>query len=126
MPPTVQLNLPPAPVQSVSQRREITTPAEVKEVSLTALLADAVECTGCAEKEAARSQGYEPTYWSRIKAGEKAAHLDRVARLPERVQREFVGRWARQLRMRVTTDDSQKQAAINLVKAAADFLSESA
>ena len=121
-----QLNLPPVPVHSASQRRETAVPAEGKVLSLTALLAASVSAVGCAEKEAAITQGYEPTYWSRIKAGEKSAHLERLSRLPESVQREFVTRWARLLRLRVSEGDAQKFAAANLLKAAADFLAESA
>lgn len=86
-----QLNLPPSLVQSVSSARESNAPQAVQEVSLVGMLADAVASTGCSEKEAAIAQGYGPAYWSRIKAGEKAAHLDRVSRLPESVQRAFVG-----------------------------------
>lgn len=121
-----QLNLPPVQVQPSSQHRESTSTAQVQELSLVGLLADAVASTGCSEKEAAIAQGYEPAYWSRIKAGEKAAHLDRVSRLPERVQRAFVTRWASQLRLRVTDGDDQKHAAANLLKAAADFLAGAA
>ena len=127
-----QLNLPPALVQSVSSARESGVPTDGKDLShdqetrLTSLLAASVEATGCAEKEAALSQGYEPAYWSRIKSGEKHAYLDRVGRLPESVQRAFVTRWACQLRLRVSEGDAQKHAAANLLKAAADFLAESA
>lgn len=127
-----QLNLPPVPVQSVSLARESAVSGNGKALShdqetrLTSLLAASVEATGCTEKEAALTQGYEPTYWSRIKSGEKHAYLDRVSRLPESVQRAFVTRWAFQLRLRVSEGDSQKHAAANLLKAAADFLAESA
>ena len=124
--PSVQLALGPLQVQSGSQRRETGGPVEGSPLSLTLMLAASVAAVGCAEKEAALAQGYEPTYWSRIKAGEKHAYLDRVSRLPESVQRSFVTRWALMLRLRVSEGDSQKHAAANLLKAAADFLAESA
>lgn len=118
MPRSVQINLPPALVQSLSPARESAAPVEVKEVSLTTLLAESVEATGCAEKDAAISQGYEPAYWSRVKTGEKAAHLDRVSRLPEKVQREFVKRYAQELKMTVRDDDARTQALTDLAEAA--------
>lgn len=129
---SLQLNLPPTKVQSVSRARETAEPESGKELSrgeesrLTLLLADAVEAAQCSEKEAALAQGYEPTYWSRIKSGEKAAHLDRLSRLPEKVQREFVKRYAQELKMTVSDEDSRKRAVAELVKAAAHVLSEMA
>lgn len=93
---------------------------------LTALLSEAVGAAQLSEKEAAIEMGYDPAYWSRIKNGDKAAHLERVARLPVLVQREFVTRWARQLGMKLAAADPQKTAAANLLKAAAEFLAESA
>src|SRR5688572_28503799 len=109
MPRSLQQPLPPMEVQTLSRTRESAEPhtgtaggkvdSRPRESSLTALLTEAVEATGCSEKEAAIAQGYEPTYWSRIKAGEKQAHLERIARLPEPMQREFVTRYARQLKM---------------------------
>lgn len=124
-----QLNLPPVPVQSVSRateavslERETTFPEGEQELSLTRLLADCVSDLGCAEKDAARTLGYEPSYWSRIKAGEKAAHLDRVTRLPAKVQQEFVKRWATQLKMRVSDEDSTKRAIVELARAAVTAL----
>lgn len=121
-----QLNLPPVPVQSSSPRRESVAPPEGNILSLTGLLADSVDEAGYPEGNAARDMGYEPNYWSRIKSGEKAAHLERIGRLPERVQRAFVTRWAGILRLRITDSDTQKHAAVTLLKAAADFLAESA
>lgn len=104
---------------AVSPRRESAAPAQVQELSLTKLLAGAVEETGCSEKDAAISQGYAPNYWSRIKAGEKAAHLEPLSKLPQTVQREFVKRYARQLRMDVRDQDEQRAAIRDLVESAA-------
>lgn len=97
---------------------ETAFPVAGKEVSPTRLLAEAVEATGCSEKDAAISQGYEPAYWSRIKSGEKQAHLDRIGRLPERVQREFVKRYAQELKMRISEEDTERAAALELAEAA--------
>ena len=121
---SVQLNLPPQLVQVSSPTRETAAPSTGHELSLTRLLADCVADSGCSEKDAALSQGYEPNYWSRIKTGEKAAHLERISRLPEKVQREFVSRWAQQLKMRVIDENSQQRAITALAKAALDVLSE--
>lgn len=117
-----QLSLGPMEGKALSLRRESAAPAEVQEVSLTKLLAGAVEDTGCSEKDAAISQGYPPNYWSRIKSGEKAAHLERLTKLPESVQREFVKRYARQLRMDVREEDAQRAALVDLVESAARAL----
>lgn len=119
-----QLNLPPTPVQKVSRAGEIAAPVEGKEVSLTGLLAESVDETGYPDGNAARDMGYEPAYWSRIKSGEKAAHLERVSRLPVRVQREYVKRWGKQLGMHVSDEDAKVRALKNLVCAAADALRE--
>jgi hypothetical protein len=123
---TLQLNLPPTLVQSVSPARESAAPAEVPEVSLTRLLAESVEETGCSEKDAALSQGYPPNYWSRIKSGEKAAHLEKLSRLPVRVQQEFVRRYARELKMQVREMDARTVAALELAEAALRYVRESA
>lgn len=124
MAPHSQLSFGPLEGQSLSPARETAQPSDGKELSparessLTALLAAAIDGQGCPEKVAARSQGYEPSYWSRIKSGEKPAHLDRVAGLPESVQREFVKRWGRQLRMDVRDEDAQKAALAEVAEAA--------
>lgn len=112
MPPTVQLNLPPTQVQSLSRPREGAGNL------LTSLLSEAVAVTGCSEKEAALAQGYDPAYWSRIKAGEKQAHLERIGRLPEPVQREFVKRWGKQLHMDIRDSDAKTQALAELAECA--------
>jgi C4-dicarboxylate-specific signal transduction histidine kinase len=114
---TVGLQRHGAPVNSLDHRdpsldREGQCP-------LTTLLADAVDAGRMSEKEAARDMGYDPAYWSRIKAGDKAAHLERLARLPEVVQREFVMRWALRLRMKVSTDDARTAAVMELLEVAA-------
>jgi hypothetical protein len=118
--PSKQLNLPPVEVKPVS--REPVGPG--KELSLVGLLADSVASSGCSEKEAAICQGYEPAYWSRIKTGEKAAHLDRVSRLPERVQREFVKRYALALKLHVTDEDTRKRVILDLARAAINALEQ--
>lgn len=124
MPPSVQRPLPPMEVQRLSHTRESAAPAEVQEVSLTRLLAESVEETGCTEKDAALSQGYPPNYWSRIKSGEKAAHLDRLTKLPPKVQRAFVAKYARALDLRVSDDNSAAAAIADLVVVAARALKE--
>lgn len=127
---SVQLNLPPTKVQSLSLAGETAAPAngkglsQAEESSLTSLLAESVVAVGCTEKEAAIAQGYEPAYWSRVKAGEKQAHLERLARLPETVQREFVKRYARQLRMEVREPDAKARAVAELIEVAARALRE--
>lgn len=114
----------PMEVKPLSPARESAAPSAGKELSLTRLLAESVEAVGCSEKDAAISQGYEPNYWSRIKSGEKQAHLERVSRLPEPVQREMCARWGRQLGMHLTTEDTRRRVVANLVKAAAEALAE--
>lgn len=112
-------------VMAPPKDRESALPVEGEQVSrLTDLLVSSCEETGLQEKDAARSQGYDPKYWPRIKSGEKAAHLDKIAGLPLKTQREFVTRWARMLKMRVSDDDSQKRALLQLVRAATEALDE--
>lgn len=117
-----QLAFGPVEGKALVPAGEIAIPATGKEVSPTRLLAEAVEATGCAEKDAAISQGYEPAYWSRIKSGEKAAQLERVGRLPDTVQREFLSRWSKQLGMRLVTEDDERRAALELAESALRYL----
>lgn len=117
-----QLNLPPSLVQTID--RVDQSHDSKGQQPLTSLLAASVDAVGCSEKEAARDMGYDPAYWSRIKAGDKAAHLERIARLPEKVQREFVKRYAQELKMRVSDEDSKTRALAELVECAARALKE--
>jgi hypothetical protein len=121
---SIQLQLPPVEVHSVS--RQPHTP--VNEVSPTAIFIKAVEDErGWQEKDAARTQGYEPSYWSRIKSGEKPAQLERIARLPVKVQKRFVRRYARALGMEVRDEspaDRQRRAFMDLQCALANALRE--
>ena len=119
-----QLNLPPVPVEEVSHARENTHPSQGEKPSLTALLAECCEDCGMQEKDAALTQGYDPKYWPRIKSGEKAAHLERIARLPVKVQREFVKRYGHALKLRVTDDDAQRRALADLACAVATAMRE--
>lgn len=119
-----QLFIGPLLVESLSRPGESAHPGEGGNVSLTRLLVLSVEQTGLSEKDAAISQGYDPRYWPRIKSGEKAAHLDRIAGLPIRTQQEFIKRWALVLRLRVTDDDVRARAIAELARAAVNALSE--
>lgn len=114
MPPSVQLHLPPAEVQSVSRHPHTSG----NPISPTAILIQSVEDErGWQEKDGARTQGYEPSYWSRIKSGEKPAQLERIARLPVKVQKRFVRRYARALGMEVRDEspaDRQRRALAEL------------
>jgi len=114
-----QLAFGPLPVEPLSPRRETAG-----DLSPTRLLVEAVQDTGLSEKEAAISQGYDPRYWPRIKSGEKQAHLERIARLPVRTQQDFITRWARALKLRVTTEESRTSAVAALVEAAGRALRE--
>lgn len=117
-----QLNLPPTLVKSLDppdQSLDLDGQS-----SLTSLLAASVETAGCTEKEAARDMGYDPAYWTRIKAGDKAAHLERLSRLPQKVQREFVKRYAHELKMHVTEGDSKAQMIAEFIEVAARVMRE--
>ena len=111
---SVQLQLPPTEVQSVSRQPH----TQGNGLSPTAILIKAVDDErGWQEKDGARTQGYEPSYWSRIKSGEKPAQLERIARLPLKVQKRFVRRYARALGMDVrdeTPADRQRRALAEL------------
>ena len=109
---------------SLPTPRESGLPRPGVKVSLTQLLAASCSDVGLQEKDAARSQGYDPRYWPRIKSGEKRAYLDPVADLPEHAQCEFVTRWARQLGMDVTTREAKQRKALALAKAAIEFVQE--
>lgn len=126
MPPKYQLNLPPVKVTTLDHAESIDCDSHVQPVDLSVFLREAVESSGCQHKEAAIATGYQPDYWNRALNGERGIHLNRLSRLPERVQRNFVTRWALLLRLRVSDGDTQKHAAVTLLKAAADFLAESA
>jgi hypothetical protein len=127
--PDSQLSLPPMPVNDVSQRRETAAPSAGNSISPTAILVRACEDErGWQEKDAARSQGYEPPYWSRIKTGERPAQLERLALLPAKVQKRFVRRYARALGMEVREESSEDrklramaQAQVALAAAMAEF-----
>jgi hypothetical protein len=115
---SLQIALPPMEVEALSQARETPHPAQGERVSLTALLAQTASEFGLQEKLTADTMGVDPRYWSRIKAGEKKAHLDPVADFPEHVQRAFVTKWARMLKMNVSEQDATKRAVMDLAKAA--------
>lgn len=125
---SVQLQLPPTEVTSSSHAREITSPALGMSPSPTAILIRSVEDErGWQDKDGAYAQGYEPNYWSRIKSGEKPAQLERIARLPVRVQKRFVRRFARALGMDVrdeTPADRQRRALADLQVALASAMKE--
>lgn len=108
--------------------REIAAPSAGNPLSPTAILVRAVEDErGWQEKDAARSQGYEPSYWSRIKSGEKAAQVERLALLPVKVQKRFVRRYARALGMDVRDEspvDRQRRVFAELQCALANALKE--
>lgn len=97
-------------------------------ISPTAILVKAVEDEqGWQEKDAARTQGYEPSYWSRIKSGEKAAQLERIALLPTKVQKRFIRRYARALGMEIREElpaDRQRRVFAELQCALANALRE--
>jgi hypothetical protein len=127
----VQLNLPPTPVQSIGPARTIDSPASGPRLDLSgtnglSLLVEATQASGCPDKTMAISLGLpDPSYWSKVKSGEKPApRITQLTNVPESVQREYVRRWGRQLGMRVSEADPQRQAAVTLVKAAAEFLAE--
>lgn len=121
-----QLSLPPVPVESLDRDRETSVPPAVNEVSPTAILIGAVEDErGWQEKDAAYSQGYTPSYWSQIKGGGKAAQVERIARLPVKVQKRFVRRYARALGMEVSEETAaarQKRAFAELQCALANAM----
>lgn len=123
---SLQLQLPPTEVQSLSQGRTIADPSAGKTLSPTAILVKAVSDERTllnGEEDAARTQGYEPSYWSKIKAGDRPAQLERVARLPVGVQKRFVRRYARALGMDVreeTPQERQRRALANLAYAIAE------
>jgi hypothetical protein len=126
-----QLQLPPTEVQSISRRRESADSPAGTSVSPTAILAQACEderaWRGKENEIAARTQGYEPNYWSRIKSGEKAAQLERIARLPVKVQKRFVRRYARALGMEVREEspaERQRRALADAQVALAHALRE--
>lgn len=117
---SVQLNLPPSLVKTLDPASQSLDRAGQSE--LTSMLAEAVDAARVSDKEAARDMGYDPAYWTRIKNGEKQAHLDRLSRLPATVQREFVRRYASELKMTVQDEDATKQAVVDLVAAAVRML----
>lgn len=123
-----QLSLPPVEVNSIDPRRESAVPSGGTSVSPTAILVRAVaDEQGWQDKDAALSQGYEPNYWSRIKSGEKPAQLERIARLPVKVQKRIVRRWGRALGMDIRDElpgDRQRRVLADLQCALANALRE--
>jgi hypothetical protein len=119
-----QLNLPPLLVQSMDDRAAIACPAEVKPVDVGRLLRESVEASGCQHKEAALSAECQPDYWNRALNSERGLTLNRLGKLPARVQREFIKRWAFELRLRVTDEDVRARVIANLARAAVEALTE--
>lgn len=105
---------------STARAGEIGFPAKPEEgkPTLTALLRTAVEACHAQQKEAAIAQGYGTVYWARIATGEKKAHLDPVASLPEDIQCAFVMAWAERLGLTCFRDDPRLAAFDALVTAA--------
>jgi len=124
--PKHQLNLPPALVSSHDVRPSIDCTDEVNSVAIPQLLRAAIECSGVQHKECAYAAGMQPDHWVRVLNGERGIPLDRLGLLPLETQRIFVASWARALQLRVTSEDATRQKAAALVKAAADYLSETA
>lgn len=122
-----QLTLGPLQVNSPSPSAH-GAQGEVTGLSPTAILVSAVtDERGWQEKDGAYSQGYEPSYWSRIKSGEKPAQLERLKLLPVKVQKRFVRRYARALGMEVRDEmpaDRQRRVFAELQCALANALRE--
>lgn len=118
------LPLPPVLVSSQDLPASIGRRAEVNPIDVPGMLRASVDASGCQHKEAALSAGYQPDYWTKALNGERGVHLDRLGQLPALVQTELVTRWARQLGMHVTTEDTRRRVVANLVKAAAEALAE--
>jgi len=125
---SVQRNLPPMEVPARVPQTTRRDTAGVPDGDGLDLLIAGVADSGCQEKEAWMSlRMADHSYWGKVKSREKPApRLTELTNLPPSIQRAFVARWACQLRLRVSEGDSQKHAAANLLKAAADFLAESA
>lgn len=124
MPSQYFRELGPLKAEVLSQTRESAHPHEAEQLSLTDLLAQSAAECGLQEKETAGTLGYDARYWSRIKSGEKKAHLDPIAELPDKVQRLFLTRWAKQLKMTVSEDDTKKRALADLARACVTALAE--
>lgn len=120
---TVQLNLPPTLVRTTDVSASTARPAEVNPIDVPTLLRESVDAE-CQQKEAALSAGYQPDYWTKVLNGERGMHLDRLGRLPMKVQRQLVMRWGSELGIHMTTEDTRRRVVANLVKAAAEALAE--
>lgn len=90
------------------------------------LLIAGVSDSGVQEKEAWLSLRMpDHSYWGKVKGRTKPApRVTELTNLPPSVQRAFVTRWALTLQMRVSEQDTQRQAALNLLKAITDYVAE--
>jgi hypothetical protein len=115
-----QLNLPVVLVQTRDQRRasdDSSVEQALDQRRVTRLLIEAVDAT-CSEKEAAIALGMDPTYWSKVKKGERPGpRLEKLDNLPERTQQDFAARYGRMLKMTVSTDDERRRMMLDALEA---------
>lgn len=113
-------------INSDSRARSIDCP-EVGgdgQFRLTNLVFEALRIHRVPLKVAARDLGYDESYFSRIKSGEKGLHLDRVWLLPEPVRRTFFELGAEQNGQRVVAPDRRQQAFGRLLRAMGEAMEE--
>ena len=63
-------------------------------VNVSALLCSAIRRCEHKLESVGREIRYEPSYWSKVLAGERGILLERLGELPLDVQQEWIGRWA--------------------------------
>lgn len=124
---SIQLNLPPAEVKTVSERAEISARPELKEVSggseirFTTMLA---ACGGGRqEKEIAIAVAKgNASLWSRMKAGEPGCNvkLDDLPALPVDVQVRFVTEWAKRIGLEIVSRERKRMAIAKAIGALAE------
>jgi hypothetical protein len=127
-----QLNLGPMEGKALTQARvnasssdeHAVTPSGVKD--LLTLVTEAVDHGTCSEKVAAVSLGLpSQQYWSAVKSRERPApRLNRLTDLPESTQREICRRWAAQVGLRCSDENTQHRVLVNLVEAAVQAIRE--
>lgn len=67
----------------------------------------------------------DPSYWSKVKNRSKPApRIDELLNAPEAVQRAMVGRWARMLKMQVSTEDRRRAALLEVLEVTARAMRE--
>lgn len=102
--------------------REISSPSQVNDVHLGALVRTALDVTGTSYKEAAIAVGVSPPYFTAMLNDEKPWRLKQLKALPDAVERVFSRLYAESMGLTVIEPSDEQRVVGNLVSALGEAL----